>query len=224
MVEFLALAQQCAPAVHPHTLAALARVESGFNPYAIGVVGGRLERQPRNSAEAVLTAQALERAGYNFSLGVGQVNRHNLARYGLTYETAFEACGNLRAASLILKDCFERARQRGMAEQPALHAAFSCYYSGNFVTGFRADLKGQPSYVQRVLNSAAAGTGNAALPIRVLPASGPARTDRTTAAATRSAARDTTMVYGASAAGEEPVRLTVAAEQEAAAGTELVYR
>ncbi|WUR13796.1 lytic transglycosylase domain-containing protein [[Empedobacter] haloabium] len=219
MVEFLALAQQCAPAVHPHTLAALARVESGFNPYAIGVVGGRLERQPRNSAEAVLTAQALERAGYNFSLGVGQVNRHNLARYGLTYATAFEACGNLRVASLILKDCFDRARQRGMAEQAALHAAFSCYYSGNFVTGFRQDLKGQPSYVQRVLNSAANGAAVAATPIRVLPAGGAARPARASA----SGPRDATMVYGGGPRDDAPVRLT-AAVQEAPAATELVYR
>ena len=39
------------------------QVESSFNPYAIGVVGGRLARQPRNLPEAVATARMLEQRG-----------------------------------------------------------------------------------------------------------------------------------------------------------------
>lgn len=107
------------------------RVESSFNPYAIGVVGGRLARQPDNLPEAVATARMLESRGYNFSLGLAQVNRHNLAKYGLaSYEQAFQACPNLRAGSRILAECHERSgRDWGKS--------FSCYYSGNFVTGFR---------------------------------------------------------------------------------------
>lgn len=42
----------CAPQVHPATARALLEVESSLNPYAIGVVGGRLERQPRTQGEA----------------------------------------------------------------------------------------------------------------------------------------------------------------------------
>jgi type IV secretion system protein VirB1 len=155
MSGFEALAQQCAPAVHPATMAAVVRVESTFNPFAIGVVGGRLQRQPRTMAEAVVTARALEAAGYNFSVGIGQVNRHNLAKFGLDYQTAFEPCVNLKAASLILKDCYDRAKVKKLDGALALQAAFSCYYSGNFSTGFRSDTHGQPSYVQRILISAA---------------------------------------------------------------------
>ena len=59
------------------------RVESSFNPYAIGVVGGRLARQPANLPEALATVRMLEGRGYNFSLGLAQVNRYNLAKYGL---------------------------------------------------------------------------------------------------------------------------------------------
>jgi type IV secretion system protein VirB1 len=153
-------------------MAAVMRVESTFNPFAIGVVGGRLERQPTNRAEAVATAAALETAGYNFSLGIGQVNRYNLPKYGLDYERAFDPCANLRAASLILKECYDRAKGKGLADESALQASFSCYYSGNFSTGFRPDFKGQPSYVQKVIDSAAAlsGSGKHAAPIRVIPA------------------------------------------------------
>jgi hypothetical protein len=35
-------------------------VESSYNPYAIGVVGGKLARQPRNLAEALATVRMLE--------------------------------------------------------------------------------------------------------------------------------------------------------------------
>lgn len=173
-MDFMALAQQCAPAVHPQTMAAVAHVESGFNPFAIGVVGGRLERQPANKAEAVVTAKALEEAGFNFSVGVGQVNRYNLTKYGLDYDKAFEACPNLRAASLILKDCYDRAKARSLSDQDALQASFSCYYSGNFSTGFKPDFKGQPSYVQKVLNGAGvAGAVQAVMPIKVIAAAKP---------------------------------------------------
>lgn len=114
------------------------KVESSYNPYAIGVVGGRLLRQPGNLEEAVATAQMLESRGYNFSLGLAQVNRYNLRKYGLqNYETAFQVCPNLSAGARILRECHARA---------AGHwgKAFSCYYSGNFTTGYRH------GYVQKV--------------------------------------------------------------------------
>ena len=116
------------------------RVESSQNPYAIGVVGGRLARQPRNLSEAVATARQLEQQGFNFSLGIAQVNRYNLAKYGLSsYQQAFEICPNLQAGSRILNECYNRARDWGKA--------FSCYYSGNFVTGYKH------GYVQKVFAS-----------------------------------------------------------------------
>ena len=141
-MDMLALAQQCAPSVHPQTMAAVVGVESGSNPFAIGVVGGTLVRQPNHLAEATATAQALDRAGYNFSMGIAQINRY--------------------------KECFDRARVRITDQQQALHAAFSCYYSGNFATGFRADLPGQPSYVQKVV-SRAGGTVSPAPSIQAIP-------------------------------------------------------
>lgn len=165
-LAFEKLATECAPDVHPTTLKGVVSTESSWNPYAIGVVGGRLDRQPRSLAEAVATARELERQGFNFSMGLGQVNRYNLAKYGESYETVFEPCRNLKAGSAILKDCFQRAKAQMSDDQQALRAAFSCYYSGNFTRGFRADKAGQPSYVQKVVAKA---TG-AAQPIPVVPA------------------------------------------------------
>ncbi|OOX22225.1 hypothetical protein Xazr_21735 [Xanthomonas campestris pv. azadirachtae] len=134
------------------------RVESSRNPYAIGVVGGRLVREPRGLAEAVATAKMLEQKGYNFSLGLGQVNRYNLQKYGLaTYEMAFDKCPNLVAASKILAECHSRSGANW-------GKSFSCYYSGNFETGFKH------GYVQKIyasIRQSVASSG--AEPIAVVP-------------------------------------------------------
>jgi type IV secretion system protein VirB1 len=117
------------------------RVESSYNPFAIGVVGGHLVRQPRNLPEALATVRMLESRGYNFSLGLAQVNRHNLAKYGIdSYEKAFQACPNLQAGSRILAECYGRSGGNW-------GKSFSCYYSGDFATGFRH------GYVQKVYAS-----------------------------------------------------------------------
>ncbi len=147
MLDFLLLAEQCAPGVHTDTMRRIVHVESSYNPYAIGVVGGRLERQPRNKNEAMATAEWLERNGFNYSVGLAQVNKHNFSKYGLTLATAFESCPNLHAGGEILKDCFVRANRVRQDEQAALRDAFSCYYSGNFITGYKQ------GYVLKVVNA-----------------------------------------------------------------------
>ncbi|WP_310047869.1 transglycosylase SLT domain-containing protein [Luteibacter sp. 3190] len=128
-------------AVPAEVMQHVVNVESSRNPFAIGVVGGRLVRQPTNIGEAVATVRMLEQRGYNYSLGIAQVNRSNLGKFGLdTFEKAFEYCPNVTAGSRILAQCYESAgRNWGKA--------FSCYYSGNFTTGY------EHGYVQRIYDS-----------------------------------------------------------------------
>ena len=83
---FLALAMACAPQVHVGTAQALVQTESSLNPWAIGVAGGTLDRQPRHRAEALATAKALKAHGWNFSVGLAQINVSNFERLGLTIE------------------------------------------------------------------------------------------------------------------------------------------
>lgn len=148
LAAFLLMTRQCAPAVAPATMAAIVRVESGFNPYAIGLVHGRLERQPANLDEALATTRALEAGGWNFSAGLAQVNRANWVRLGLTPQAVFDPCRNLAASAAILQGCFERARLRHPEAQSALRAGLSCYAGGDFSSGFRT------GYVQRVVAQA----------------------------------------------------------------------
>lgn len=127
-------------AVPPEVMQHVVNVESARNPFAIGVVGGYLAKQPSSIDEALAAVRQLKEEGYNFSVGIAQVNRYNLAEYGLPdYASAFQACPNLRAGSRILRECYDRAQDWGKA--------FSCYYSGNFVTGF------DHGYVQKIFAS-----------------------------------------------------------------------
>lgn len=128
-------------AVAPEVMQHIVQVESDANPFAIGVVDGQLARQPRNMGEALATVRMLENNGYNFSVGIAQVNRANLGRYGLdSYRKAFNTCDNLAAGAKILAGCYGNAHGDW-------GKAFSCYYSGNFTTGFR------DGYVQKVYAS-----------------------------------------------------------------------
>ena len=147
-MDAIELVAACAPLIHPATAAALVRVESSFNPYAIGVVDGLLARSPRSRVEAIATAAALQRGGWNFSVGLAQINVHRWSSVGLTLQTAFDPCANLRAMQAILLECFARARPTRTGEQDALGAALSCYYSGTFETGFRQ------GYVHKVVAAA----------------------------------------------------------------------
>ncbi|WNL46995.1 transglycosylase SLT domain-containing protein [Dyella sp. BiH032] len=149
-------------AVPAEVMQHVVNVESSHNPFAIGVVGGQLARQPQNLGEALATVRMLEEKGYNFSVGLAQVNRANLGKFGLdSYEKAFDLCSNLAVGSRILSDCYASSGNDW-------GKAFSCYYSGNFVTGYR------DGYVQKIYDSInrsirVAGNANVA-PIPLLSA------------------------------------------------------
>lgn len=133
-MDVMPMLATCAPDVAPATMVRVLHVESSHNPYAIGIVGHRLQRQPQNLQEAVATAQYLQKNGYNFSAGIGQVNYKNFQKTGLDIVKVFEPCANLRASASILNECYERASGRYQYEQHALRAAFSCYYSGSLTS------------------------------------------------------------------------------------------
>lgn len=130
----------CAPLVHPDTALSVMKEESKLNQFAIGVVDGWV-KQPTDFNSAVLTAQQLEKEGKNYSVGLMQINKHNFSRYGVTLEQMFDPCNNLQVAQQILQDCYQRSS--------SVNDALSCYYSGNFLRGYKRDFRGT-SYVERV--------------------------------------------------------------------------
>ena len=115
----------CSVAVPPEQMSAIVRTESSAHPFAIGVVGGRLSRQPQSLIEAITAVKLLRKGSFNYSVGLAQV--------------MFDPCTNLYAGSRILAACHAR-----YGNWPK---AYSCYYSGNPVTGYRH------GYVGKVLQN-----------------------------------------------------------------------
>ncbi|RYE43273.1 MAG: lytic transglycosylase domain-containing protein [Hyphomicrobiales bacterium] len=186
-MEILACPNLAVPA---QVMRHVVHVESSANPFAIGVVGAQLVRQPKTLEEAVATAKMLESGGYNYSLGAAQVNRVNFRKYGLdSHEKAFDLCKNLAAGASILANCYASAGGDW-------GKAFSCYYSGNFVTGFRH------GYVQKVFDSINRGQVVAQAPSEISAI--PLRAGSTQSRATPTAAAMPAAPARARAEAEQP--------------------
>ena len=159
-VNFHELARRCVPDVSSHTLAAIVKTESGFNPYAIGVnKGNKLTRQPRSYQEAVSTAKSLLAQGANIDIGIAQINSANLRVVNMSVEQLFDPCQNLKASALILGRNYQSAKRVHGDGQKALQAALSAYNTGSFVRGFNN------GYVRKVLASAGTNTEQVTLKV-----------------------------------------------------------
>lgn len=150
----MALAQQCAPQVAPETMAAVARVESQFNPYAIGVNrSAGLARQPRTKDEAIRAARALLAQGKNIDLGLAQINSSNMGWLRLSVEDAFDPCKNLAAGATVLTTNYRSVVRSAPSQQHALRVALSMYNTGSRSRGFGN------GYVRKIEDAAARLSG-----------------------------------------------------------------
>lgn len=128
----LALALSCAPQVHPQTVMHLVKHESGNNPYAIGINGPfRLNRQPRNITEAVVTAKFLLSSGHSIDMGLAMINHKNLKRLNLSVETVFDPCQNLKGMQAVLMESYLRAMKSHGPGARSLAQALSEYNTGH---------------------------------------------------------------------------------------------
>lgn len=144
----IAFIHQCAPYLAPATVNSIAKTESSFNPWAIGVnSGNRLKRQPTNYRQAVQIANELMKKGASFDVGLGQINSLNFNGLGLSIEQVFDPCTNLKAMETILMDCWNRAKKIEPDSSKSMLMAYSCYNTGNHRDGFRN------GYVNKVVNS-----------------------------------------------------------------------
>ena len=137
MFDFPAV--DCPGLAEAEMMSKIVRVESSGNPFAIGVVGARLQRQPTSLQEAIQTVQYLESAGFNYSIGLSQINRIHFKRLGWLgdIKKGFDACLNLEAGAEVFVRCKQGAARSSAADKPdgVLRAALSCYYSGNYSDG-----------------------------------------------------------------------------------------
>jgi type IV secretion system protein VirB1 len=149
LIDMHHLVTTCAPSVAPQTLLSVAKVESGFDPLAIGVNRpGPMRLHPHTKEQAIATATRLIAAGANVDLGVSQINSRNLGGLGLTISDAFDACRNLAASAKVIAAGYDRADPTPGGEQAALHTALSYYNTGDPRRGYRN------GYVAKVLVAA----------------------------------------------------------------------
>src|SRR5215204_6043215 len=130
---FLALAQQCTQAAPVETLAAIAQVESGLNPFAIRLNSVRpgssgIARQPTSVAEATAKAKVLLAAGNDVDVGLMGLPATVLSNYGTTIEQAFNPCVSLQIAGSRLRHYGKAAEKRGLAKPKADEEAIAAYF------------------------------------------------------------------------------------------------
>ncbi|WP_372378898.1 lytic transglycosylase domain-containing protein [Vibrio natriegens] len=145
------LLNTCQSQVDASILKRLIDNESSRNPYAIAVVGAKAVNQPKTKREAIQIATDLEEQGLKYSLGLMQIFKDNFPAYGMTIETAFDACKNIEVGADIYAKCYHRAKARApnKAHQQLLDDAASCYYSNNFLQGYQGEGEKGLSYVEK---------------------------------------------------------------------------
>jgi type IV secretion system protein VirB1 len=150
---------QCAPNIAQSTMQAIIKTESKGNPIAIGLNKGyKLKFQPVSNKQAIAWVKYLEQHGYNFDVGLAQVNIKNIHSYGYNAVDALNPCINLKIASRILKKNYLDARNNSGSDQEALKKTISAYNTGNYQKGF------SNGYVQKVYANATRSTLDDSVP------------------------------------------------------------
>jgi type IV secretion system protein VirB1 len=146
--QFSALIAQCAPTVHPETMAAVISAESRGHQFAIADAGPKnlpwaqrklLVRSYYMGSldSAVDLAHKLIANGHTVSLGPAQVNDRNLPAFGINLRQVFDPCTNIAIGGRILTNFYGQAVQQFGAGPKALRAALSAYNSGSWIRGER---------------------------------------------------------------------------------------
>ncbi|OHV79315.1 type IV secretion system lytic transglycosylase VirB1 [Ensifer sp. LCM 4579] len=133
--EFGHLARECSPWVSPSTLAAIAKVESDFEPLSAhdNTTGETLHW--KDPMEATQSVKERLKAGHSIDVGLMQINSTNFSALGLTPENAFQPCISLSAAGTLLESRYAGGKTAA-AEQRALRRAISAYNTGDLTRGF----------------------------------------------------------------------------------------
>jgi type IV secretion system protein VirB1 len=116
--------------VAPTTMKAIVLEESRGHPYAIH--DGRTHRAifPATRDEAIATAPRLLAEGVRIDAGLAQINSQNWDWLGLTPETVFDPCTNLRAGERVILEGYTAAPY-------TVDAAISRYNTGDDQRGIR---------------------------------------------------------------------------------------
>ena len=145
MIALPVLIHQCVPHMVQTSMQSIVQIESKGNPFALNLNNGyKLQYQPKSETQAKKWIKALEKNGYNFDIGLAQVNIKNVHKYGYNAADLLDPCLNLKLGSSILINDYHNALSVSKSHSEALQKAISAYNTGNFHSGFNN------GYVHRV--------------------------------------------------------------------------
>ncbi|MGB7986995.1 MAG: transglycosylase SLT domain-containing protein [Terracidiphilus sp.] len=145
-VDLQFLAESCAPRVHLDTILAIAKVESGFHPYALSInhpervartlgysdAQYQLARQPNTREEAFAWTRWLIQHGYTVSIGLMQVSSEQASRLHINdLRLLYDPCINIAAGAVIL----QQAHRGHPNTLSGFRDTFALYNSGSTIIG-----------------------------------------------------------------------------------------
>ena len=126
MVLFIDIAAQFAPQVPAELLAAIASVESGFQPLSVRSKASNDTAHSASVGVAVIVGHL--DAGCDVTVGLMGLDARTLAADGLSYAQAFDACRNLEAAGRVIDVLWKAAEKMGMSPSKAERHAIRRYF------------------------------------------------------------------------------------------------
>ncbi len=146
--DFAALAARCAPSDPVATLQAVAKTESGFDPWALHDNTTGISEKPASLQDALGEAWSWIDRGDSVDVGLMQINSGNFSALGLTARSALDACASMAAGAAVLNAAYGGG-QASPDHEVALLMALSRYNTGSPLKGI------MNGYARTVMNNAA---------------------------------------------------------------------
>jgi type IV secretion system protein VirB1 len=134
VANFDMLAQSCAPSIASTTLGAVAKVESGFDPWALHDNTTGQSQDASSLEQAEMQANQWIGRGDSVDIGMMQINSANLSALDLTVVEALDPCASLAAGAEILRAAYG-GDKAPTTQQVALLMALSRYNTGSPLRG-----------------------------------------------------------------------------------------
>ena len=132
--EFETLAARCAPDVPVTTLEAVAKTESGLDPWALHDNNTGVSAKPGNIQAALAESEAWIDRGDSVDVGLMQINSANFGALGLTTTSALAPCASMAGGAAVLRAAYGGGKTTA-DQQAALLMALSRYNTGSPLRG-----------------------------------------------------------------------------------------
>jgi type IV secretion system protein VirB1 len=143
--DFDALAAKCAASVPVATLAAVARTESGVDPWVLHDNSTGSSIRANSLADAQIDARQLVGRGDSVDIGLMQINSANLPALGISATDALDPCVSLAGGAAVLQAAYGGG-ETDAQQQVALLLALSRYNTG---TPFKGIMNGYARAVEQ---------------------------------------------------------------------------